>query len=57
MADSDLVVDYKLERLVNLMRMSKRTVVFTQSKMTDAKHYGTQCGIRFFIHSFFLFDS
>ena len=46
MADEDLVVDYKLERLVNLMRMSRRTLVFTQSKLTDAKHYGTQCGIR-----------
>ena len=54
MADQDLVVDYKLERLINLMRMSKRTLVFTQSKLTDAKHYGTQCGIRYSCRGVFI---
>ena len=46
MTDSDPVIDYKLERLINLLRLSRRTVVFTKSPFTKDKHYGTQCGIR-----------
>ena len=46
MTDTEGVTDYKLERLVNLLRLSKRTVVFTRSPYTKDKHYGTQCGIR-----------
>ena len=46
MTDLDIVIDYKLERLVNLLRLSKRTVVFTRSARTTDKHYGTECGIR-----------
>ena len=46
MTDSEAVTDYKMERLVNLLRLSKRTVVFTRSPYTKDKHYGTQCGIR-----------
>ena len=46
MSDNDGVTDYKMERLVNLLRLSKRTVVFTRSPYTKDKHYGTQCGIR-----------
>lgn len=40
MTDLDIVIDYKLERLVNLLRLSKRTVVFTRSARTTDKHYG-----------------
>ena len=47
MTDNDGVIDYKLERLVNLLRLSRRTVVFTRSPYTNDKHYGTECGIRF----------
>ena len=46
MTDLDIVVDYKMERLVNLLRLSNRTVVFTRSARTTDKHYGTECGIR-----------
>ena len=46
MTDNDAVSDYKLERLVNLMRLSRRTVVYTRSPYTNDKHYGTECGIR-----------
>ena len=46
MTDNDAVIDYKLERLVNLMRLSRRTVVYTRSPYTNDKHYGTECGIR-----------
>lgn len=46
MTDSEAITDYKMERLVNLLRLSKRTVVFTRSPYTKDKHYGTQCGIR-----------
>ena len=46
MSDYEGVTDYKMERLVNLLRLSKRTVVFTRSPYTKDKHYGTQCGIR-----------
>jgi hypothetical protein len=44
-ADSPAVVEYKLERLVHLLRMSRRTVVYTEARSTDSRHYGTQCGI------------
>ena len=47
MTDLDVVVDYKMERLVNLLRLSSRTLVFTRSALTSEKHYGTQCAIRF----------
>ena len=46
MSDAEGVTDYKLERLVNLLRLSRRTVVFTRSPYTKDKHYGIQCGIR-----------
>ena len=46
MTDLEPVTEYKLERLVNLLRLSRRTVVFTRSPHTKDKHYGTQCGIR-----------
>ena len=46
MTDDDNVVDYKIGRLANLLRLSKRTVVFTRSPYTNDKHYGTECGIR-----------
>ena len=49
MADEEAVLNYKLERLVNLLRLSRRTVVFTRSSLTTDKHYGTECGIRFII--------
>lgn len=52
MTDLDVVVDYKLERLVNLLRLSSRTVVFTRSAVTTDKHYGTQCGIRWVLTTF-----
>ena len=46
MSDYEGVTHYKMERLVNLLRLSKRSVVFTRSPYTKDKHYGTQCGIR-----------
>ena len=46
MTDLDIVIDYKLERLATLLRLSNRTVVFTRSARTTDKHYGTECAIR-----------
>ena len=31
---------------VHLLRMSRRTLVFTEARLTDSQHYGTQCGIQ-----------
>ena len=31
---------------VHLLRMSRRTLVFTEARHTDSQHYGTHCGIQ-----------